>query len=542
MWLRLLYIVCSTLLMACADKLSDVVVPQAFLSIVVHSDSQLKAQQAGAYLPDGAEVGLFVCAEDGSDYEGKGYANVKYTASGIESEQQWSTDPAKPVGLTRTKGVCYAYYPWQGVGVSLETIPITNDGTDWMYTATPATNLSNQSPTAQLNLVHAMTIIRCVVKKGPYNGSGVVQTAGVQGAGLATGASLNLLDSELTALSGVGACIQKEAVGTLGAEPIVVDLWAVPTGVSGPLFFELKVDDRTYRLQTPEVNPAAGSVYTYSLTVEGEELALSAAEVSEWVGSDALRLGPGLDLSDYALDWEVAKATDGVYAITAEGKALLYEYATENDFVGVAFVVFGKAYQVAKQFAKGPDGSIRLYFDKDMNIEIPGLPYYAFVSAEIEYGYLPLPDGSYPADSKRRYISGNYKNWINPNNLSIALSDFSGKENTKKIVAAQTEEGIVRANTCSQALSDFCADSELNEGYQDWLIPGIGQLGYIYLNRIAIENLISRLGGDISSSSHMSSTTKDYKGVYRISFGTSGFIVSNPRSEAMVLRLIREIV
>ena len=176
-----MFFLCLALL-SCHNELEqetdDVVSP---LAIEVVNRSVSKSLLEGVYMPDHAEIGVFLRAEEGATYDSMNYDNIKYTSSGTEDTQTWEEEQGQGILLTRTKGTAYAYYPRQETGVSFTQIPITNDGTDWMYTASPATNLYNLNNQARFDMVHALTITRCKITTRNYSGSGAGQFVGVQG-------------------------------------------------------------------------------------------------------------------------------------------------------------------------------------------------------------------------------------------------------------------------------------------------------------------------------------------------------------------------
>ena len=139
----------SLLLASCSSEL-DMPVNQVLgegktplmISVAEQPFTKATGQKTGTSLPSGSEIGVFVTAEDGSPYDGNSYNNIKFTSTGTGAQQSWAYDPSTPVMLSATKAKVYAYYPRQASGVSLSSITISNDGNDWMYTPTAASNIS----------------------------------------------------------------------------------------------------------------------------------------------------------------------------------------------------------------------------------------------------------------------------------------------------------------------------------------------------------------------------------------------------------------
>lgn len=508
------------------------------LNVVLRNTPIQKAQVEGIYMPDLSEIGVFLRSESGGNYDSQSYDNIKYTASGTGYEQTWGMDPTLPIALSQTKGIAYAYYPRVVTDVTLTNVTITNDGTDWMYSSAPALDISNKNPVARFEMVHAMTIIRCKISRGQYDGTGEVRSVSVIGSTLASGASLNLENPSQSTLSGVNAEIKAMDVGTLQDEPLIVDLWGVPVQTGSELTFSLRIDDLFFQVKTPTVNPAPGTVYNYAITVDARSLQLSSVVISDWMEKAESGLDSRLDVSEYAVDWDVAKRTDGVYAITQEGKALAAEYVTDDLISGVAFVLYGKAYQVAKFDALNSEGGKTICWRETDYVDIPSLPNCRSVNGYFGSGFLPFRDGSYTFDSEQHYIDGDWKKWPQYDQYA-ALRDVNGKENTEKIIEAQKVDGVVVANSVSEAVLLFRDNGLINEGYSDWFVPAVGQLAFMCLMKEDLNRLLTLLGEGISYGS-LSSTEFNSIAAWKVEFG-NGRIINYGKDNVYPLRLIREL-
>ena len=238
----------------------------ATLQIAVNGEPITKSRVQGVSLPDAAEIGVFLRASDGATYDALSPAAVKYTAGGTGAGQVWHQDLNRPLRLSETVGTAYAYYPYQtDMGTSLK-VPIRNDGTDWMY-AVPVYNLSASNNLAQFEMRHAMSLIRCKVLRGSYTGTGLWTSVCVTSNTLATKANMDLSLASVTDHEGIGEGIIASNVGILGEEPLVAELWAIPTGASGILSLWVWVDGNRFVSTTPEFTPVAGNVYNYTITI-----------------------------------------------------------------------------------------------------------------------------------------------------------------------------------------------------------------------------------------------------------------------------------
>ena len=342
---------------SCGDELEpitvqDTVADSSALSVEVSNRSLSKGLIDGLYMPEGTDIGVFLRNPDGSRYDGISLQSMKYSSVGVESEQNWVLGDKQAPFLSNSVATAYAFHPWVATEGNELKIPITNDGTDWMYASAPATNLSASNPVARFEMVHAMTIIRCKIVRGSYAGAGVVTTVAVESAGLSKGGEIDLRSATVTNFQGSGEEIQVKKPGTVESDPLVVDLWGVPNGSSGELSFRIVVDKHVYRATASPMILSAGVVNNFTITLNIQSMDVSTVSVTDWLEDDF-----GSSNTASADPWDIARRTNGVYAIDKHGDPVPYESADGSDYVGVAFVVKGKAYQVAKVNASGYDGT-----------------------------------------------------------------------------------------------------------------------------------------------------------------------------------------
>ena len=240
------------------------------LQIAVNENPLTKGtgQISGTSLAGGAEIGVFVTASDGASYDAKDYNNIKYTATGTGVGQTWAVDENTPVLLSSTKGKVYAYYPRQSTGVSLNSVTISNDGNDWMYTPSASSEVSLVNPMAELSMEHAMTILRVKVIGGASS-SGTISSLTVDGSGWATSASLNLQNGEIGSYVGEGTSLVANDLGTLNTTGVSQDFWVVSNKTASTIAFKVSVGSDEFIVNTPsEVTLDRGKVYNYTLNVE----------------------------------------------------------------------------------------------------------------------------------------------------------------------------------------------------------------------------------------------------------------------------------
>ena len=98
MSLRLLFFGSVALFIGCSDEMDSsdrpIMQPEEEKELVVSVDNQsiTKAPIESIFFPSGSEIGVYLRSMDGSYYDGIGYNNSKFTASGDESSQSWKVN------------------------------------------------------------------------------------------------------------------------------------------------------------------------------------------------------------------------------------------------------------------------------------------------------------------------------------------------------------------------------------------------------------------------------------------------------------------
>lgn len=129
-------------------------------------------------------------------------------------------------------------------------------------------------------------------------------------------------------------------------------------------------------------------------------------------------------------------------------------------------------------------------------------------SSEI-YGYLPNRYGDYAGSPE---LSGDPSTWIGKRG---ALSDFNGKGNTaiiKNLILNgnhSSYESAPMAHLVNEFNNVNCPQS-VNQGFYDWFIPSLGQLGLISLRIENVNKALTAIGGTaFQSSSYWSSSERE---------------------------------
>ena len=420
--------------------------------------TKVTGQQSGTSFPAGSELGVFVTEESGSSYEGKYYDNIKFTSTETGAEQTWAYDEATPVVLSSTKAKVYAYYPRVASGVTLNSIPISNDGNDWMYTPYAAGDINAFYATAPLSMRHAMTIIRVVVQRPSGYALGDVSVLMAEGTGWATSATLDLQNGTIGSYSGEGTPLLAEDFGVINESSMTHDFWVISNETESVISFKVKVGEDYFRVNTPTaVALQRGRVYTYTLNV-----------------SDP--------------DWQYLE--NGVYAVNEYGGPVDYTTASTaavGTYKGVAVVMKGKAFEVAKEDAPARTKWAESNPMTEAEQAQFSSNYITKATENISWGYLKKPDGTYYSSSTAsNQIPDDISTWTG----SCALADLDGKANTDRIIAA----GVTIANVINSY-------NDGSHGSTNWYLPAAGQLAYMFMNYNKINDLLTKFSGTSMSTS-----------------------------------------
>ena len=511
------------LLTACTSALDEhttLVTNVQPLAVQVSTLPVAKGQITETYLPDGAELGLFIRNNAGASYDSQGLLPVKYTATGTDEAQTWTAELDQGIQLSATQGKAYAFYPYVATELTTLKVPITNDGTDWMYASEPANNLSNQNPQAQFTMGHAMTIIRWKLKKGDYHDPGVITSVSMSSSGLAKEANMDLEAANVTDYNQVGSEITAENVGTLNETPITIPLWAISTGEESTVSIQISADGNIYTATTPTMTYQQGKIYEYTLTLNSKVLDISAVSIQEWEILDQGTTAPG-----YTDIWDRALANYGVYAINSYGKPIPYAELTDETYSAVVFTVKGKAYQVAKSNLTAND-SEDLYYWETGFFDINSLYNYYMLDENCDNGYLN--------GISTPQLSHNPDEWTYG-----SISDFNGAQNTANTIDAQKVDGVLPENTIGKAVMDYRKNEMINEGYTDWIVPSCGQLAFMYLMRNEIDDLLTMIGGTPLGSNTFWSSSEHNENVNWILNFQKGNVLGYRKYQTQRCRLIR---
>lgn len=125
---------------------------QLTLEASIGSRTDTRATIAGKQLPDNSVIGVSVFTEDGDTSYGDYCHNVEWT----NKKEQWTSE--RPILLSERKAKLVAYYPYSQEVNDLRNVPLSMDGTDylWAYNTGEA---SLSSSHASLKFEHLLSHI-----------------------------------------------------------------------------------------------------------------------------------------------------------------------------------------------------------------------------------------------------------------------------------------------------------------------------------------------------------------------------------------------
>ena len=240
-------------------------------------------------------------------------------------------------------------------------------------------------------------------------------------------------------------------------------------------------------------------------------------------------------------------ATAGVYAVSSSG-ALIDVANADESCIAVALVVGEHKFWIEKNETKNTTSIKAAYTEDGASNTNYTYFYWGMYGSDntsitnytqtggggtSSYGYLPQANGSYASSSNN--LSGDYTTWT-----SGALSDFNGKANTAALLAASDTDSYTTYANMATWCRIFNQTAAENQGYSDWYIPACGQLSLMYLNMTAINNALTKIGGQTISSLYFWSSSE-----YSSSHGWgvnffNGYVSDYDKSNYSRVRFVRD--
>ena len=202
-----------------------------------------------------------------------------------------------------------------------------------------------------------------------------------------------------------------------------------------------------------------------------------------------------------------ADKSNGVYIITTNGE-LVDKTTVTTDAVGVALITDNQRIMIAKNNATDDGSNYNLYWGKNL------------------YG---------------KDVTS-----LQNSNYDYALADFTGYENTQKIISFYTED----EDEIKMDSKDMCKvvetlnkgkNSQSNEGYRDWYVPAAGQLYEMWFKQDDINTALTNISGiTLESNGYWSSSEDDALGAWSVDFD-GGYVDDSGKDYGLRVRFIRDI-
>jgi len=475
-----------------------------------------------ASLPTASVVGAKL---DGYD----SYSAITFTANGTGQSQTWT--PSTDVVLGEDQGTLYTYFPHsQNTDISAIPVDMTAaDQTDWLY-GTPVTGVSEDNANVTVTLNHALANINLTLAKGSYVGTGNVTAISVKSDGIAPKGTFNAAQETpgYSALKDEGTAIERTVTTTLGGT--ATDIMVVPTGQSAAITFNVTVDGTAYTATSAAVQLEMGSSYKYTLTLNSTMMGVSEVAVTQWnpLTKENLTLEKVQANANTGPAINSAGKANGVYAVTATGELIAYnDAAVDATCLGVALITDNQRIMIEKM-GEANTTSIKAAYDADgatntgytyfywgmYGSDNSGITNYTKADGTNSSGYL---GGTFTPQ-----ISTDFTTWT-----SGALSDFNGKANTAAIQSASDTDSYTTYANMGTYCTKFNATAAENQGFTDWYIPAYGQLALIYLNKTAINEALTAIGGTtFSVNNYWSSSEFNSIGGWFVYFD-NGYVSNN---------------
>ena len=222
-------------------------------------------------------------------------------------------------------------------------------------------------------------------------------------------------------------------------------------------------------------------------------------------------------------------AESGVYAVAKNGKGVATADADES-CIAVALIVNDAPTPQRIMIEKTQSyDATNNYFYWGKNLyqkDVEGITEMVTVDGTTSGGYLG------------QGFSADYTTWT-----SGALSDFNGKDNTNAIITAYTEHSVdMDARDMCKVLQTFNAGTYgSNQGFTDWYIPACGQLTLIYLNKTAIEEALTAIGGTTFSGYYWSSSEQSKYNSWYVYFYEGHIYTRSKENGNSPVRFVRDI-
>ena len=260
-------------------------------------------------MPDGSCLGIGVMESGKTTYDDKSYLNVPYKASSSNGVQEWNP-VGEPIMLSTTSGTGYAYYPYSEEVESLTEVPViasSENQIDYLI-SNKLHGVRKNNANANVTMYHAISAVRLAIKRGTYEGPGVITSASIKGDALAGSAILNVTNAVLSSIGDIGLTIApKIDPVTISSDVQWIDILAVPSGQSSTVDIELCIDGKISKLTTKAFTLSQGYLSRVNITVDKGSAYVTSTDIDEWTHD---KVSNKIDLQDHTITF--AGTTEGL--------------------------------------------------------------------------------------------------------------------------------------------------------------------------------------------------------------------------------------
>lgn len=275
----------SMLLSGCNDSDSPIDDAQKALLSVADVGFGLKSgsDKSKADFEDGDEIGLCLQTPQGS-----GSNKLTYLNPG------WALE--NPVFLSESNTDIYAVYPYNAENSAATSFEIEHiSRTDYLYSGMHRVNRTY--PVLTLTMMHALALIEFEFEYVGMSGSSLIDFVSIDGPGLHSKASLNLLSGEIEYMNGwhdPAIIYGWEMDNPFISYDSKISLMVVPVKkveYDGDISFNMLIDRIKYHWSVPAGTKwEGGKRYTYRIMIHERFLEIVDVRILEWVDAGKERI------------------------------------------------------------------------------------------------------------------------------------------------------------------------------------------------------------------------------------------------------------
>lgn len=482
-------------------------------------------------IDSGGSIGIFVY--DGSSFSYVS-SNIRFIAEGIGATQSWNSDMCCLLGASSVS--VYGYYPYNEDVTDITRVPLSMDEqVDYLY-AEEVTGINQYNKRVNLSMYHALSVIRLRIKRSSDSNCRTINRMTIEGGNFSNQGSLNAVTGVISDTSDKGRFTLYPDISLSDAYQ-EVDLLVIPNGENTSMTAYLLLDNNPYESSLGSVKLEQGKIYAYDLTVTGNNLQIDGFSISPWVSV----IGQNESLL-------ADKYHEAVTYVDANGNEV---FEPSLDCKGVLLTVAGQCFMIEKFESKNNAESTELYKTTSQsfgNTYITDVfSWGGYSNSSGVFAAISLGAGSTDTDGYL-YLNGTGLN-IDPSTWSAsggALSDFGGSSNSS-ILQNILDNGTSTFNNVPMsylmnAFNDANCSTSVNQGFMDWYIPSCGQMGLIWLNKTAIDDALTAIGGTPLNSAYYYWTSTEYSkyNSWSISLSDGRVWYSLDKSMSNRVRLIRD--